>query len=102
MKLIPKVALAGIMMIAGIAYALGALDYLTDNDKENEYIGPSVEENVAKMDTDNSGFADVSEVRAFLALRHGADYQKTVLNRWEINATSQSCGTTSFVEELTE
>lgn len=100
MKLLHKVALAAIMMAAGAAYALGVLDYLTD--EESKYAGPTVEENVAKMDTDNSGFADVSEVRAFLALKHGTDYQKTILNRWEINATNQSCGTTSFVEELTE
>jgi hypothetical protein len=100
MKHLQLIALTTIMVTASSAYALDVLNYLTD--KEGKYTGPTVEENVAKMDTDNSGFADVMEVRAFLALKHGADSQKAVLNRWEISATSQSCGTTSFVEELSE
>lgn len=100
MKRLQWVALTAIMVAAGTAYALDVLNYLTD--KDGKYAGPTVEENIAKMDTDNSGFADVTEVRAFLALKHGADYQKAVLSRWEISATSQSCGTSSFVEELSE
>jgi len=100
MRIFHAVALIISLMAASTASALDVLDYLTD--KEGKYTGPTVEENVAKMDIDKSGFADVSEVRAFLILKHGADYQKAVLSRWEINATSNSCGTTSFVEDLTE
>jgi hypothetical protein len=85
------------MMLATTANALDVLDYLTD--KDGKYTGPTLEENVAKMDTDNNGFADVAEVRAFLALKHGADYQKAVLDRWEVLANSKSCGT-SFSEEF--
>lgn len=81
------------------AHAVDVLGYLTD--KEGRYAGPTVEENVAKMDTDNSGFADVTEVRAYLALKYGEDYQKDVLDRWEVAANSKSCGT-SFAEDLTE
>jgi hypothetical protein len=85
------------MTIASSANALDVLDYLTD--KDGKYAGPTVEDNVAKMDTDHNGFADVTEVRAFLALKHGDDYQKAVLDRWEVLANSKSCGT-SFAEEL--
>ena len=65
------------------------LDYLTD--KDGRYIGPTVEENILKMDTDKNGFADVTEVRAFLALKHGKDYQKAVLDRWEVNSLGGGC-----------
>lgn len=65
------------------------LDYLTD--KEGKYTGPTVEQNVAKMDTDKNGFADVTEVRAFLALKHGKDYQKAVLDRWEVRSLGGGC-----------
>ncbi len=79
--------------------AIELLDYLTD--KDGHYVGPTVEDNVAKMDTDKNGFADVYEVRAFLELKHGAGYQKAILDKWEVLANSKSCGT-SFAEELTE
>jgi hypothetical protein len=65
------------------------LDYLTD--KDGKYNGPTVEQNVAKMDTDKNGFADVTEVRAFLALKHGKDYQKAVLDRWEVRSLGGGC-----------
>ena len=54
---------------AGISVASAAdiLDYLTDKDGKtiSKYSGPTVEQNVAAMDTDKNGFADVMEVRAF-------------------------------------
>jgi len=81
------------------AQALDVLDYLTDAD--GKYTGPTVEDNVAKMDTDKNGFADVDEVRAFLELKHGAGYQKAVLDRWVVAAKGTSCGT-SFAKELTD
>lgn len=65
------------------------LDYLTD--KEGKYTGPTVEQNVIKMDADKNGFADVTEVRAFLALKHGKDYQKAVLDRWEVRSLGGGC-----------
>ena len=65
------------------------LDYLTD--KDGRYTGPTVEENILKMDTDKNGFADVTEVRAFLALKHGKDYQKAVLDKWEVNSLGGGC-----------
>lgn len=79
--------------------AVEMLDFLTDVD--GKYAGPSVEENIAKMDTDNNGFADVAEVRAFLELKHGMGYQKALLDRWEVAANTTSCGT-SFAKELTD
>lgn len=77
--------------------AVEMLEYLTDAD--GKYNGPSVEDNVKKMDTDQNGFADVFEVRAFLELKHGKGYQKALLDKWEVLANSKSCGT-SFVDEL--
>ena len=65
------------------------LDYLTD--KDGRYTGPTVEENILKMDSDKNGFADVTEVRAFLALKHGKDYQKAVLDRWEVQSLGGGC-----------
>ena len=65
------------------------LGYLTD--KDGTYAGPTVEDNVLAMDTDKNGFADVTEVRAFLALKHGKDYQKAVLDRWEVRSLGGGC-----------
>lgn len=65
------------------------LDYLTD--KDGKYTGPTVEQNVVAMDIDKNGFADVLEVRAFLVLKHGKDYQKALLDRWEVRAMGGGC-----------
>lgn len=97
MKYLQIVLLPVWVMLAPTVYALDVLDYLTD--KNGIYQGPTVEENVVKMDTDNNGFADVAEVRAFLEIKHGVGYQKAVLDRWEVLANSNSCGT-SFTEAL--
>jgi hypothetical protein len=69
--------------------SLTVLDYLTD--KDGKYAGPTVEDNVKLMDTDKNGFADVLEVRAFLQLKHGKDYQKELLDGWESAAYGKSC-----------
>ena len=76
------------------------LDYLTD--KNGRYTGPTVEENILKMDTDKNGFADVTEVRAFLALKHGKDYQKAVLDRWEVQSLGGGCPIPFAKEFLSE
>lgn len=67
--------------------------------QESAYNGPSVEDNIKLMDTDKNGFADVYEVRAFLASKHGKDYEKDTLDRWESTSTSKSCGS-SFSKSL--
>lgn len=76
------------------------LDYLTD--KDGRYTGPTVEENILKMDSDKNGFADVTEVRAFLALKHGKDYQKAVLDRWEVQSLGGGCPIPFAKEFLSE
>ena len=64
----------------GVSYeGLSVLEYITD--KNGNYAGPTVEENVAKMDTDKNGFADVFEVRAYLISINGNDYQKDLLDK---------------------
>ncbi len=73
----------------GQAQAESVVDYLTD--AQGKYAGPTVEDNIKAMDTDTNGFADVTEVRAFLALKHGKDYQKEVLDRWEVRALGGGC-----------
>ncbi len=80
-----------------IAYAEGVLEYLTD--KDGKYVGPTLEDNVALMDTDKNGFADVYEVRAFLELKHGKGYEKDMLDKWEASASGKSCST-PFAKEL--
>jgi hypothetical protein len=96
-KMTKWILMAALSMGASLGYAVEMLDYLTD--EHGKYRGPSVEDNIAQMDTDHNGFADVAEVRAFLALKYGADYQKALLDRWEIVANTKSCGT-SFAQEL--
>lgn len=76
------------------------LDYLTD--KDGRYTGPTDEENILKMDSDKNGFADVTEVRAFLALKHGKDYQKAVLDRWEVQSLGGGCPIPFAKEFLSE
>jgi hypothetical protein len=84
---------------ASFSQAESLIDYLTD--ANGKYIGPSVEDQIALMDKDHNGFADVYEVRAYLELQHGKGYAKSVLDRWQASATAKSCGT-SFVNELSE
>ena len=85
-----KLLLAACMFFcANASNAADILDYLTD--KDGKYTGPTVEQNVVTMDTDKNGFADVLEVRAFLALKHGKDYQKALLDRWEVRAMGGGC-----------
>lgn len=78
-------------------YAESALDYFTD--KDGRYSGPTLEDQVALMDTDHNGFADVFEVRAYLEKQHGKGYQKELLDKWESSAYGKSCST-PFAKEL--
>ncbi|MFA7351797.1 MAG: hypothetical protein WC009_13640 [Methylotenera sp.] len=73
------------------ANAEDVLGYLTN--KEGKYIGPTVEDNVTAMDADKNGFADASEVRAFLELKHGKGYQSELLEKFEASIKGTSCAT---------
>ena len=97
MKSTLQVGLLICLVFASMAQAEDVLSYLTD--KDGKYIGPSVEDNVTKMDTDKNGFADVDEVRVFLQQRHGKDYQKDVLDHWLVASKGRSCGT-NFAKDL--
>ena len=96
-RLLVKLTMLSILSTAGLALAAehavtstgDVLGYLTD--KDGKYTGPTVEQNIIAMDTDKNGFADVMEVRAFLALKHGKDYEKTLLDRWEVHALGGGC-----------
>jgi len=97
MKIVLQVGLLVCLVFASMAQAEDVLGYLTD--KDGKYTGPSVEQNVQTMDTDKNGFADVDEVRAFLQLKHGKDYQKNVLDKWLVASKGKSCGT-NFAKDL--
>ena len=88
-KMTKLIMTACMLFCASTSNAEDILDYLTD--KDGKYTGPTVEQNVAAMDTDKNGFADVLEVRAFLVLKHGKDYQKALLDRWEVRAMGGGC-----------
>jgi hypothetical protein len=79
----------GFVLLANAASAEDLLGYLTD--ASGKYTGPTVEDNILVMDADKNGFADVLEVRAFLALKHGKDYEKTLLDRWEVHSLGGGC-----------
>ena len=81
-------------------YGLSVLGYLTD--KDGNYTGPTVEDNIKLMDTDKNGFADVLEVRAFLASKHGKDYEKALLDRWEVHSLGGGCPVPFAKEFLSE
>lgn len=86
--------LLSIIMVALFAQSAQAetiLDYLTD--ANGKYIGPTVEDQVALMDKDHNGFADVYEVRAYLELTHAKGYEKDLLDKWESSASGKSCST---------
>ena len=83
--------LIGLVLAANVASAEDLLGYLTDN--AGKYTGPSVEDNVAAMDTDKNGFADVSEVRTFLELKHGKGYESELLGKMEASIKGTSCAT---------
>lgn len=105
-----KVALvSGLMLFTPVALAIESsakietdnriIDALTDTG--DYYVGPTVEDQVALMDSDHNGFADVFEVRAYLELQHGKGYQKELLDKMVRSAERHSCGT-SITNELTE
>lgn len=87
--LVRMIVFVGLVLNLSVACADDLLGYLTDNDVK--YSGPTVEDNVAAMDTDKNGFADVTEVRAFLVLKNGTDYQKEILDRWQLRSQGKSC-----------
>lgn len=85
-------------LFSATIHAEEVLHYLTDT---GEYANGTVERNIAAMDTDKNGFADVDEVRAYLKARHGDDYQKEILDRWLVASKTHTCGT-SATKELTK
>ena len=88
-KVLKFVAMICLLLSASAASADDLLGYLTDTN--GRYTGPTVEDNIALMDTDKNGFADVLEVRAFLASKHGKDYEKALLDRWEVHSLGGGC-----------
>lgn len=54
---------------------------------------PTVEQNLRAMDMDNDGQVTVYELRAYLEIRHGKDYEQEVMDSLEASAKGKSCGT---------
>lgn len=88
-KILKLVLIASTLLVMQ-AHAATALDNLTE--AEGKYTGSTVEDNVTAMDTDKNGFADASEVRAFLELKHGKGYESTLLEKFAASTSSTSCG----------
>jgi hypothetical protein len=80
-----------------LSHAESALEYFTESN--GHYSGPTLEDQVALMDIDHNGFADVFEVRAYLEKQHGKGYQKELLDKWESSAYGKSCST-PFAKQL--
>lgn len=95
--MLKRIYYLSLMLFSLNIHAESMLDYLTDS--QGKYIGPTVEDQVALMDKDRNGFADVFEVRAYLEKQHGVGYQKELLDRWEASASGKSCST-PFAKEL--
>ncbi len=96
-KIIVGFASAVFSMLFSLQGGAAIIDDLTN--AEGYYTGPSVEERIVMMDTDKNGFVDVFEVRKFLEKQHGVGYKKALLDRLELNAMPNSCGT-NFVDQL--
>jgi hypothetical protein len=99
-----KINIGVVWFAAGLAVGISlpahgesALEYFTDS--TGRYSGPTLEDQVALMDSDHNGFADVFEVRAYLEKQHGKGYQKELLDKWESSAYGKSCST-PFAKEL--
>lgn len=84
-----KLLLVALAVVVNNATAATVLEYLAD--AEGKYSGPTVEDNVASMDLDKNGFADASEVRAFLELKHGKGYQSALLEKFEASVKGANC-----------
>lgn len=95
--MLKRIYYLSLMLFSLNIHAESMLDYLTDS--QGKYIGPTVEDQVALIDKDRNGFADVFEVRAYLEKQHGVGYQKELLDRWEASASGKSCST-PFAKEL--
>ena len=90
-KMLKIMLLVCLVFAANAASAEDVLGYLTN--KDGKYIGPTVEDNVTAMDADKNGFADASEVRAFLELKHGKGYESKLLEKFEASIKGTSCAT---------
>ena len=53
---------------------------------------PSVADNIRAMDTDHDGQVSVTEIKAYLQKKYGADYQRDLLELMEKRANEKSCG----------
>jgi hypothetical protein len=54
---------------------------------------PSVQDNIREMDKDRDGIVTVYEVRAFMEARHGAGYEKDLMDSLVSSAQGKSCAT---------
>ncbi|MGB4812173.1 MAG: hypothetical protein WBP13_06790 [Methylophilaceae bacterium] len=97
--MLKRLVILSLVCWANAGHAADLLPYLTD--QAGSYTGATVEDNIKLMDTDKNGFADVLEVRAFLALKHGEDYEKALLDRWELHSHGNSCHSPSVNELFT-
>ncbi len=86
------------MRVFAVALMLCALPALaaTPDEQGDE---PSVADNIHAMDADHDGQVSVTEIKAYLQKKYGADYQKELLELMEKRAYAKSCGS-SFTRDL--
>ncbi|MDP1766550.1 MAG: hypothetical protein Q8K83_06570 [Methylotenera sp.] len=90
-RLVKIILAVSLLATASLTHAASVLDYLTD--VNGKYTGPTVEDNIALMDKDKNGFADATEVRAYLELINGKGYESAILDRFEASMRGTSCNT---------
>jgi hypothetical protein len=85
------------MKVFAVTLILCALPSLAATpDEQGE---PSVADNIRAMDADHDGQVSVSEIKAYLQKKYGADYEKELLELMEKRANAKSCGS-SFTRDL--
>jgi len=76
----------GLVLMAGFACVFPA-------QAEEPQPQPSVQDNIRQMDKDHDGIVTVYEVRAFMEARHGAGYEKDLMDSLVSSAQGKSCAT---------
>lgn len=80
---------AALFVILGLPSLAASADMLPDaGDKPSSL---SVEDNMRVMDINHDGMVSVSEIRTYLEMMHGKNYEQPLLDMLEAKATGKSC-----------
>lgn len=87
----PSTILFVLLLTHFLMPSVGLAENLLSTVAVGDYL--TVEQNIALMDKDKNGFADVFEVRAYLEKMHGEGYEKEELDFLVSTAKGKSCST---------